>query len=662
VPQTTRRPAAYSTPGFSKLALKSAKPNDKIASPVHAVLSVLNDQGITPANAELKQFGGMATAWARVDPQARVQAYIHTAFVDDATSAILQDLQVAIEVVNESLAVLQGWIPIDRIQAVAELPFVARIELPRYGTPNTGSIVTEGDSILRSDLVRQLGVDGNGVKIGVISDGANNRAAAIELGELPSDLAVFGSCAARAGDSASCLRPSTCNEGTAMLEIIHDIAPGADLAMGAVSTTLEFIERLTELVDIFQADVIVDDYGFFLEPYFADGPVAQAVANLLDRVVYVSAAGNSALGHYEADFQTVIVDGEDLHDFGGAAGSSSDATMDIVIEAGQFIVPIMQWNDRFGASANDYDLALINDAETDLLCPDCISVEFQTGTEDPVEGFCYFNPGPEAARGKLAIFRYAGAEKRMELFVLGGSPSEYNSAQGSIFGHAGVPGVLSTGAIRASDPSNDTIEPFSSQGPSRIDFPALEVRETPGVTAIDGVSVSGTGGFPSTFFGTSAAAPHVAGVVALVKQVIPNAPTQDLVAAVTSTAVDLGTPGSDRIFGAGRIDAFAAVTQIDSDDDGVSDIQDEFPFDPDETADIDDDGVGDNADSDDDNDGLSDTDEIAAGTDPRDEDTDGDAVPDGVEIEEGLDPLDGSDCPPWFCGGLSPQMIKAIVE
>jgi len=89
---------------------------------------------------------------------------------------------------------------------------------------------------------------------------------------------------------------------------------------------------------------------------------------------------------------------------------------------------------------------------------------------------------------------------------------------------------------------------------------------------------------------------------------------------------------------------------LDTDGDGVSDAQDAFPSDPNETIDTDKDGIGDNADTDDDNDGLTDLVEQQAGTDPRNKDSDNDGLDDGWEMENGTNPLDGV-CPAWVCGG-----------
>ncbi len=157
-----------------------------------------------------------------------------------------------------------------------------------------------------------------------------------------------------------------------MLEIIHDIAPGAELAIASVNTSLEFAQRVDELVNTFGADVVVDDLGFFGEPYFADGLVAQAVAAVTEQTIYVSAAGNSAQRHYEANYLSTLFRGvDDVHNFGQAAGGSTDASMNVLIGPGQFVVPILQWNDPFGGSANDYDLFLLDETETVLLCPEC---------------------------------------------------------------------------------------------------------------------------------------------------------------------------------------------------------------------------------------------------------------------------------------------------
>ena len=532
----------------------------KISSPLRSVLSKITTRGITRANAHAMNVASLTNPLVRLKPDGRIQVYVHLASFGEAQLNALRSLELEIEIANEDLAIVQGWAPFDRIEGIAARSFVTRVTPPSYGRLQAGSKTTEGDAILKADLVRALGFDGSGVKVGIISDGANNWPQSQATGDLPaSGITLFGNCVPRPRDISICSSGFTCNEGTAMAEIIHDLAPAAKIAVATGLTSLAFISGVNELVNTFGADIIVDDLTFFGEPYYADGAIAQAVAAVKNRVVYVSDAGNAARRHYEGNyFDSLGLFNE--HDFGRAAGGFSDKTMDVLVGAGEFLFTILQWNDRFGLSANNYDLFVLNEAETSVIAS---SQSFQTGTQDPIEAVCVFNPTGAAGRVKVNVDRFSGASRRLEMFLLGNILIEqYGVRSGSVIGHAGVTGVVATGAIDASDPGNDTIEPFSSRGPSRIDFPNLQIREKPDVTAIDGVSVTGTGGFPSTFFGTSASAPHVAAIAALLKHSAPSATPVQIRNALTSGAVDLGPAGRDDTYGLGRVDAFAAFNII----------------------------------------------------------------------------------------------------
>ena len=116
------------------------------------------------------------------------------------------------------------------------------------------------------------------------------------------------------------------------------------------------------------------------------------------------------------------------------------------------------------------------------------------------------------ARADLYIHRYAaGPATRIELFVVTGSIREHAVPAGGIVGHPAVAGVLATGAIGSDDLGHDQLEAFSDYGASEIYFPTRETREKPELIGIDGVAITGAGGFSTPFYGTSAAAPHVAG-------------------------------------------------------------------------------------------------------------------------------------------------------
>src|SRR5439155_2441501 len=115
----------------------------------------------------------------------------------------------------------------------------------------------------------------------------------------------------------------------------------------------------------------------------------------------------------------------------------------------------------------------------------------------------------------------------------------------------------------AADPGND-IAPYSSRGPTN------DGRTKPDITGIDGVSVTGAGGFSNPFYGTSAAGPHIAGIAALLLQCrsslkagepgdSPSSDRATMRDALLSNAIDLGSPGVDNTYGTGRADALNSV-------------------------------------------------------------------------------------------------------
>jgi len=218
------------------------------------------------------------------------------------------------------------------------------------------------------------------------------------------------------------------------------------------------------------------------------------------------------------------------------------------------LLVILQWNDPYASASSDYDLYLYNASGIQTQ-----SAGDQLGGDPTaIEGFCYFNPSANDVVRWIGVDKFSGSNKRIELLIINRGAQEYNDAAGSIFGHPGVAGVVAVGAINASDPGANSLAFYSSRGPSRIDFPVFNNRRKPDLVAIDGVDVTGAGGFPSPFFGTSAAAPHVAGIAAQLMSVSPSVRPANVRKALLDSAVDLGAPGFDFAYGYGRIDALLA--------------------------------------------------------------------------------------------------------
>src|SRR3990172_6049751 len=137
--------------------------------------------------------------------------------MDQENISKLESMDVKIEIVNSKFNLIQAWVPFDKVEELASLSFVRKITPPSYGILRTGSVNSEGDMVMGSDDVRNmLGFDGTGTRVGVISDGVENIEDSQATGDLPDNI-IIGN-------------PGDGDEGTALLEIIHDIAPGAELA------------------------------------------------------------------------------------------------------------------------------------------------------------------------------------------------------------------------------------------------------------------------------------------------------------------------------------------------------------------------------------------------------------------------------------------------
>ena len=219
-------PVSVASPGddphqFSSLTLAVADPRQqpkeksKVDSVILGVLQALEDRGVTRETASAMQVSSLSIEGVlQIDEDGNIQTYILFAETGAAQVDELVRLEARVEIVNSEPNIVQAWVPFDRIRQIAELDFVRRIQLPDYAHTWTGSVNTEGDAILRANLVRSLrGITGSGIRIGVISDGVDSRADAQASGDLPNNIEIDPG------------RPGSDDEGTAMLEIVHGPGP-----------------------------------------------------------------------------------------------------------------------------------------------------------------------------------------------------------------------------------------------------------------------------------------------------------------------------------------------------------------------------------------------------------------------------------------------------
>jgi hypothetical protein len=225
------------------------------------------------------------------------------------------------------------------------------------GAQAAATQVSEGDKAHGADTARTTyGVSGSGVKVCVLSDGVDSLAKSQSAGELPTVDVLSG-------------QKGSGDEGTAMLEIVHDLAPDATLGFATAFTSeASFAANIRALRTTGKCQIIVDDVSYFDESPFQDTQVAQAVNDVTAAgVLYFSSAGNSGnatdgtSGYYEGDFRasptTISGVTGTPHDFDPTSTTQNfDA-----LSAGSLGKPVsLFWSDPWGKSANDYDLFILN--------------------------------------------------------------------------------------------------------------------------------------------------------------------------------------------------------------------------------------------------------------------------------------------------------------
>ena len=479
---------------------------------------------------------------------------------------------------------VSGLLPTSAVPALETLASL-KFARPASAMTRAGAVTSQGDPAIRADIARTtFGVDGTGVKVGVLSFDFNclgGAAAGVASGDLPAAIEVL--------EEGPCGGQGLPDEGRALAEVVHDVAPGAAIAFHTADRgQANFAQGIVDLADA-GATVIIDDIIYFAEPMFQDGIIAQAIDQVKARgVSYFSAAGNDGRKSYESPFRGsgLFFGSSEVHDFD--PGPGVDLCQQITLPVGQGLASIFQWDQPFFSvsgvpgSNSDLDILLTNAGCTTVLNPDNSGVEANVGG-DPVEVVEFFNAGPATTFG-LLILKFAGpAPGLMKTALLDLSRlaqvaiNEFDTQSPASYGHFNALGGLGVGATRyqrtpgfGTTPPVPVIAAFSSAGGVPILFdtagnrlPVPQIRQQPALVApsgvnttffhstdVEGISDVDGDGFPN-FFGTSAAAPHVAGVAALLKDLNPAASPDEIYNVLKAAAIDMddpATPGFDTGF------------------------------------------------------------------------------------------------------------------
>jgi len=466
---------------------------------------------------------------------------------------------------------VEGYVSLFDVRRLVGLDIVRSASLTRAPIHFAGSVQSQAVALEKADVAQEHGFDGAGIKVGVLSDSFDacpncsiHAADDIASGDLPAD----GVTVLQEGPHLD----RNTDEGRAMLQLVHDLAPGAQLGFAsAASGELRFANNILALRETFGADVITDDSLYFNEPMYSDGLVAQAVDKVVSEgAAYFSAAFNNGLDAYEASYEALpwsealklsqagatplkleqvpsILAPKSVHIFNGhtAKGPGPAIGNRTTILTGTQIV--LQWDEPFFKDKvrTDYNIYVFDSkgnwikphggGQGGTKWPVRYTTNDNIATDQPIEGAA-LQPNGEVIKGDIAQNDYyimigkmnGGPAPKFKYVAINTlAPAQYQGSP-SIFGHTAAARGQSVAAVYYAIPNMP--EDFSGSGPVTIEFDTdgnrLDqpvTRGVPQITAGDGVDNTFFGfdadldGLPN-FFGTSAAAPDAAGVAALVLQ------------------------------------------------------------------------------------------------------------------------------------------------
>lgn len=471
--------------------------------------------------------------------------------VEVNAAAMIANVQTALSAlgavhVSSFETLLEAQVPLAGLTSLAEVNGVGYVRLPYVARP--ASVYSEGVSLIGASEYQRAGLQGAGVKVAIIDLGFDGLARAFVSGDIPANVVQLDFTNSGIGGIA---------HGTAVAEIVHDVAPGAQLYLMKVANEVQLGQAVEEALR--QGVRIINHSVVWYNTEFGDGTggVSQIAAQAVNRgVVWVNSAGNTALLHWKGAFRDQDDDSWAEFDFTGGE------TLSLQAEAGQLIEVFLNW-DAWPQTAVDYDLFLTFDAngngEVDAGEIFASSVDPQRGLDPPLEQASIF----AAATGRYLIsVLYKGAQTPPPLEIFSAQHTLQTPVrQGSVLAPATAANVLAIGAIEQSLWGLGRIQPFSAQGPTS------DGQIKPDLVAPDEVSNFTASQFPkqfgvqNRFSGTSAAAPHVAGALALLMGETPGMTGNQAFLEVTRNALNLPPFRPNNFNGFGKLHLSLTPTQ-----------------------------------------------------------------------------------------------------
>ncbi len=431
---------------------------------------------------------------------------------------------VTVEAASQHL--LRARIPLSRLIEFAEkTDSVSYIRLPY--TPLPASIISEGVVLTRAIDYHNAGYEGQNTRVAVIDLGFSELESVQNVGDLP--LNVIGKDFTGTG-----LTTGTNNHGTKVAQIVYDMAPRAQLYFIKVADEVD-LENAKDYCISQGVDVISHSWGW-PNTNFTDGTgLVCDIANdaRANDILWANAAGNATTMHYQHFFRDT--DGDGWHEFSWTGDERQVFQGDPWHETTIFLT----WDD-WPTTAQDYDLYLY-DSNLNLVAS---STNLQTGTQPPTEKIVYI-PASYGSYNIMIHNSNASGNEDLKLFTFNGG-LWWATAAHSIWPPADAAGVIAAGAIDQANWQTGPQESYSSQGPTN------DGRIKPDISGPDGVMRYADGG-AGRGYGTSYAAPHVAGAACLLLSKYPHLTANEIQLTLEKWAVDMGEEGKDNIYGSGRL-------------------------------------------------------------------------------------------------------------
>ncbi|WP_420611393.1 Calx-beta domain-containing protein [Candidatus Poriferisodalis sp.] len=484
-------------------------------------------------------------------------------FDGDSEQAVEAITAVGGDVRNVFDGYVEAFVPSTALAALAQIPGLTWARELAVPHKDRGRYTSGGVAAHLADAWHDAGITGGGVKIGVIDassgvtarDGFTGLRSAMASGDLPAT--VVGRCykavALATSDIDDCAKAGGDSHGMSVAATVMDVAPDASLYISNARTWGD-LQRSVEWMKNQGVGVIVHSTSWSFHGA-ADGttPVNPSPLRTVkwaadNGIVWVNSGGNRNGKTWFGAFTDA--DNDNIHEW-----ATGDEYQEFTLNAGESKDAVfMRWDDAWGTASKDLALLVVKN-------PGTASEQVVDNLNDEQKGASNSFPfefksftAPHAGTYAFVVKKMSGAAPGWIQMATFGSLAHSTTGH-SVISPADSPhaGVLAVGA--ASTASSD-IRSYSSLGPTP------DGRVKPDIVGADGyVAVSGTN------YGTSYAAPHVAGLAALVRQQNPEFSAVQTAEYLKTHAAPRGNPYPNNTWGHGfaQLPPLGCVDRLDGD-------------------------------------------------------------------------------------------------